>query len=230
MKRSSSPDDTLSTPPTIAPHLEAIRQAKPTWWWRQSATTSDLVVLLDYDGTLAPFVEQRLEAYPYEGVLPWVTRLARAPDTTVMIITGRSLDDLDLLFPFATTLEVWAEHGLARRAPDALWDRGDVAQREVFALDQAREAITSLHLPSRIEHKPFSVALHTRGLSPKEASDLMERALSLWSPLERAFEGLVDLHAFDGGVEMRLARATKASAARDVLRRFPDASIIYLGR
>jgi trehalose-6-phosphatase len=56
--------------------------------------------MLDYDGTLAPFLVDRMHACPYPGV---EARLDRIDRGALVIVTGRSARELLTLFPFART-------------------------------------------------------------------------------------------------------------------------------
>ena len=55
---------------------------------------SRLAVLLDFDGTLAPIVPTPDQAILPEAVRGTIERLARTPDATVAIISGRALGDI----------------------------------------------------------------------------------------------------------------------------------------
>jgi len=51
-------------------------------------------LLLDYDGTLAPFVIKRDMAFPYPGVSDLLEDIIQKGGTRLVIITGRGLDDI----------------------------------------------------------------------------------------------------------------------------------------
>ena len=53
------------------------------------ATAPARLLLLDYDGTLAPFQVERGHARPYPGVVPLIERIMVA-DCRVVVISGRS--------------------------------------------------------------------------------------------------------------------------------------------
>ena len=59
------------------------------------APTSAL--LLDYDGTLAPFQTERDHAYPYPGVIPILERIIRSGRTRVVVISGRPVHEVRAL-------------------------------------------------------------------------------------------------------------------------------------
>ncbi|HEX2917492.1 MAG TPA: hypothetical protein VHN81_03180, partial [Edaphobacter sp.] len=49
------------------------------------------VLLLDYDGTLAPFRIERDQAYPYAGVIPILESIQQNGRTELIVITGRPI-------------------------------------------------------------------------------------------------------------------------------------------
>ena len=46
------------------------------------------VLAADYDGTLAPFVTDRNQAYPYPGVRRVLGRILRSGTTDVVVVSG----------------------------------------------------------------------------------------------------------------------------------------------
>jgi len=61
---------------------------------KRVATAPHLLVLLDFDGTLAPFEADPSAARVSAPAREWLNELARCPRATVGIISGRSLADL----------------------------------------------------------------------------------------------------------------------------------------
>jgi len=61
---------------------------------RKVARARRSVLLLDYDGTLAPFQRERNHAYPYPGVSGLVREIIETGRTRVAFITGRRAHEL----------------------------------------------------------------------------------------------------------------------------------------
>jgi trehalose 6-phosphate synthase/phosphatase len=76
----------------------------------------ELLLLLDYDGTLVPFTPTPELARPDAGLLALLRALAERPATEVHIVSGRSREALE---QWMGSLPVWlhAEHGFWSRAP-----------------------------------------------------------------------------------------------------------------
>ena len=77
-------------------------------------------LLLDYDGTLSPIVDQPSLAVPGQPLLRLLNALAKTPRTQVHVVTGRSQESIE---PWLGALPIWlhVEHGLRSRKPDGTW-------------------------------------------------------------------------------------------------------------
>ena len=86
----------------------------------------ELVLLLDYDGTLVPFAAVPELANPDRPLLDLLTRLARRPGTQVHIVSGRLRETLER---WMGALPLWlhAEHGVWWRAPGCDWQSAPLA-------------------------------------------------------------------------------------------------------
>ena len=185
------------------------------------------VLLLDYDGTLAPLQAERDRATPYEGVREVVKSILSSGHTRVVVISGRQVTDVRRLLGVEPPPELWGTHGwerLERGGPHRLRDLPPAADA---ALKSAGEAFAP-ELHDRVEIKPASVALHVRGLNSEEAGRILALARSVWEPL--SVEGGLDLNPFDGGIELRVRGWDKGDAVRAVLADEPEGTAVaYLG-
>jgi trehalose-phosphatase len=138
------------------------------------------LLMLDYDGTLAPFhVDPRL-ALPYPQVCTILRRIAEDRRTRIVIVSGRRLADLRAPLAMLPHHEVWASHGWERRG-GAGPDREAPAPRIRESLGHAREIVQLLLAPGvRLETKVASLAVHWRGLPAHEASRVHAAATEAW--------------------------------------------------
>lgn len=184
------------------------------------------LLLLDYDGTLAPFRVERDRAFPYDGVREALRSIVSTTDTRVVVISGRTIPDLRRVLGVEPPPELWGTHGWERLEPG-----GEVRVRAPSpaaraGLEQARRSLAVDE--SRIEVKPASIAVHVRGLAREEEARVLEAARRAWSPL--APEADLVLHPFDGGLELRARGWDKGDAVRAVLADAPAGSAVaYLG-
>ncbi len=186
------------------------------------------LLLLDYDGTLAPFQEEREKAFPYPGVAPILQEIIRGGHTRVVIISGRDTSEVAHLLDVATIPEIWGLHGLQRRKPDGGVETLPIRQQDLDALSDAGRWLECLHLPRPAEFKTGSIAVHWRGLSDWEAEELRGRVLAGWNLLAE-YSGL-ELLDFDGGVEIRIPGPDKGDVVRLVLSEMELATpVAYLG-
>ena len=187
------------------------------------------VLMLDYDGTLAPFHVRPEHAFPYPGVAQALGELMKDGGTRVVIISGRRAAELVPLLALERHPEIWGCHGWERLLPDGELRTQPLSGREVELLEEAAHAARQL-LPGgvRIECKTASVALHWRGLDPEQIENMREQTLAVWSPLAAGIG--MELLRFDGGVELRTRGCNKQHAAKAILSETgPDSAIAYLG-
>jgi trehalose 6-phosphate phosphatase len=184
---------------------------------------------LDYDGTLAPFRVARMEATPLPGVVDAVERIAARGDTRIAVVSGRPIEDLRVLLDLPDRLGIaWVgSHGFEGQRRDGMrWTR-ELSEAQRRGLEQARAVAESLGHGDKLERKPSALAFHTRGLGPDVARGLQTTVASRWSLL---CEGGLHLHAFDGGVELRVTTADKGQALRESLREEPSETfVVYVG-
>jgi trehalose-phosphatase len=197
-------------------------------FFRRLAATDRRALLLDYDGTLAPFRVQRDRAAPYPGVRQALDTLLAAGHTRLVVISGRSAGDLPPLLGLARGIEVWGTHGWERLAADGTYARPDLDARRAAGLAEAL-AWAELRAPAgHVEQKPACVALHWRGMPPDSIAALRAETLAHWSPLAR--DAGLAVHPFDGGIELRVPGRDKGFAVRSILEELGDgAAVACLG-
>jgi trehalose-phosphatase len=186
------------------------------------------VLILDYDGTLAPFQVERNRAFPYPEVLPVLEGIVRQGRTRVIIVTGRPVADMDTLLSPLNHLEIWGSHGIEHRLPDGSCRQTSLDRKNTEALAQAREWVTAAGFASRIETKPGGIALHWRGLPRAKMEHMEARTREGWDALANPPQ--LRLLAFDGGLELRVTHPDKGDAVSAILRDSnPGAQFAYLG-
>ena len=78
---------------------------------RQLARVPQLMVACDYDGTLAPLVDDPMVAHPNRESVAALRSLAAQANTSVTVISGRSLRDLALLSRLPEEIRLVGSHG-----------------------------------------------------------------------------------------------------------------------
>ena len=186
------------------------------------------VLMLDYDGTLAPFHVDRQKAVPYAGVASLLQQIIDKGRTRLVIVTGRDAREISQLLPLQPMPEIWGSHGLQRLLPDGTCEMPEIPAEVAEVLDSARRWLDYQGLHDLAEIKPGSIAVHWRALEESAAEELRGRILVGWFPIaERASLKLLE---FDGGIEMRMTDPDKGYAVQTVLAEMdPDAPAAYLG-
>jgi len=199
------------------------------YFFRDVAQAHQSALLMDYDGTLAPFQQNRNEALPYPEVAPLLKEIMATGRTRLALITGRCAHELIPLLDVFPHPEIWGTHGLERMRTDGSLEMQPIDGYTLEALSAGDEWVDGLNLHHLVEHKPGSLAVHWRGLPDDEAQDVRDKVFSGWSSIaERA---CLRLEQFDGGVEMRMADPNKGDAVRTILTEMDveDAPVAYLG-
>lgn len=175
------------------------------------------LLFLDYDGTLAPIVDDPSAAVPHPAVPDLLASLAeRVP---LVIVTGRDLAALGCLLGGrhrAVGLH-GAEHG---------WSDGTVERRATEAHADALRALRAA-VPDvagvRVEDKGAAFAVHYRGAPDEGAA---RAALEAWA--EAVPAGLVPIWG-KAVVELRADGVSKGVAVAAIAAEHPGRTPVYLG-
>jgi trehalose 6-phosphate phosphatase len=136
----------------------------------QIARTPRLLVACDYDGTLAPIVENPDQARPMTESVGALRSLAGLHETTTAVISGRALRDLATLSRLPAEVHLVGSHGSEFDIGfvHALDDQAKALHRR---LETELEGITDGTAGVQLEIKPASIAVHTR----RAEADVAER-------------------------------------------------------
>ncbi|HXV13224.1 MAG TPA: trehalose-phosphatase [Candidatus Krumholzibacteria bacterium] len=192
-------------------------------------SSSTRVLMLDYDGTLAPFRDRPAEAVPYPGVIPLLDTMMEAGHTRVVIVSGRWARDLLPLIRLKRRPELWGSHGWERVRTSEEYESARVGPgvaEMLVAVDEWTEEIEALG--GRVENKPAGVAFHWRGLSGDRVAAIRYALTVRWAALASSNE--IEWHDFDGGIEIRAAGRNKGDVVRALFAEAgSSAAIAYLG-
>lgn len=193
----------------------------------QLAEVQTSALLLDYDGTLAPFQTNRHQAYPYPRVVPLLEDIIQCKRTRVIVVSGRPVREVqDLLRPFSQ-FEIWGTHGLEQVLPDGTYRQMPVDPESASLLSVAAIRLRETGTEAFAEFKRGGIAVHWRGLPSDEIENLRARVLEVWMDLMNQ-PGLRLLH-FDGGMELRIAHPDKGDVVAAILELEQNAQIAFLG-
>jgi trehalose 6-phosphate synthase/trehalose 6-phosphate phosphatase len=184
-------------------------------------------LLMDYDGTLAPFRLDRFQAQMWAGVRDILTRIERQGQTRMAVITGRPAHEIVPLLGLDPPPEIWGLHGAEHLYPDGRRELEEASSAAREKLDKLRALLTHDSLGGLFEDKANGAVMHWRGASPHKAKLIEQRTRALFEPLAGT-DGL-ELLEFEAGVELRVGR-DKGGAVQAALREAdPGAPVAYLG-
>jgi trehalose 6-phosphate phosphatase len=185
------------------------------------------ILLLDYDGTIAPFQVERHLATPFPEVPPLLREIAAA-GTRVVFITGRPARELAPLTGIEPPPEVWGSHGMERLHPDGRYEVAPLPPFEVLGLARAARVLHQNSLDRDTEVKPGAVAVHWRGKPCSQIEQLKKELLRDWGNI--ATDHGLRMVQFDGGLEIRSPGRDKGDAVRAILQESKSgAAVAYLG-
>lgn len=135
------------------------------------AAAETLLVALDFDGTLAPHVDQPEEARAVQGTHEAVQRLLDMPGVRVAFVSGRALVSLQHVAQPQPNVLLTGSHGIEMKL-DSPEIELNLVGAELEQLDTLARVLTTISgsvAGSTIERKPAGMALHTRLSAPDDA-------------------------------------------------------------
>ena len=182
------------------------------------ALVRPVLIASDFDGTLAPIVDDPDSAQANARAMAALRRLAQIPGVSVAIVSGRSLSDLDRMTGGLEGAAVIGEHGNARAGQ---WSPGSEGISDLAKL--VRKSVAQ-HPGAFVEAKEHSVVFHYRTME----RDLVERAIK---ELLEDLGQLDDVAVSHGKeiVELSLGSRDKADAIADLVDEFGVATTVFIG-
>ena len=188
-----------------------------------------LLVALDFDGTLAPLVDDPDDSRMLPAAATALTVLAEAPGVSLALISGRSVVDLHrrAAAPVGTVL-IGSHGGERGRVGTYGLERGalqlDPEQEELLIrIGAALAAVARGRDGVWVQHKPAAAVLHTRLATAAVAQAATAQGLTLAESI-----GATALHGKDV-VEIAVVSATKGSALAALRDELGAAVVLYAG-
>jgi trehalose-phosphatase len=205
------------------------KEFDPEAFFQRLKAANRRVLMLDYDGTLAPFCANPAEAVPYPGVAPLLDGIMEAGHTRLVIISGRWTKHLLPLLGLRRQPELWGSHGWERLQSNGEYDVAHIHQKALEALVDADEWMGEIEsMGGRCERKPGGIAFHWRGLDNSRVAAIRDVIFRNWR--EQSLDENLAWHDFDGGIELRAAGRDKGDAVRSIAAEAgADAILGYLG-
>jgi trehalose 6-phosphate phosphatase len=193
-----NPPETVPVPRALLPHL------------------NEIAILLDIDGTLLDLAATPREVWVPPGLADTLNWLIERTSGALALVSGRSLDDIDLIFAPALFPAVGG-HGAEMRLTgdgEAVVSRAPQMDRE---LKRRLAAIAKIAPGILIEDKGYSLALHYR-LAPHAEKAIYAEVTRLRAELPNA-----PIEVLPGKCvcEIKHSGFTKATGVRELMAREP---------
>ncbi|MEZ0607351.1 bifunctional alpha,alpha-trehalose-phosphate synthase (UDP-forming)/trehalose-phosphatase [Fibrella sp. WM1] len=183
------------------------------------------LLLVDFDGTLAPIVNNPADARPSATLRLTLGELAQHSD--LVVISGRNRSFLEKTFAGLPVYLV-AEHGAFLKKPEQSWEKLDLSVPDWLApIRGTLQQYVNLFPGSFVEEKETAIAWHYRMV---EADDIEARAVDLATNL-RGSASVVPLSVIQGSkvVEVKPAQHSKGTVALALAEQKPYDFIMSIG-
>ena len=208
---------------TLAPAKSVFRQKELFVRLNELARTPQLLVATDYDGTIAPIVEDPPRAFPRRETVVALEQLAAQPATHVAVISGRALHELARLLGQPNHIHLVGSHGSEFDIGFA--DELPAAARALHGrLHDELAAIASDFPGAQLELKPASISLHYRQLRDGDTSRIL--ALVEGGPGRR--EGVFTQHG-KKVIELSVVPTSKGEAIHRIRQRVGATATLFIG-
>ncbi len=189
---------------------------------RHLARVPNLLVASDYDGVLAPLVDDPMDARPNRDSVAAMRSLAEQANTWVTVVSGRSLRDLASLSRLPEEVRLVGSHGsefdlgFASQLEPPLVELRQRLTEEVKALGETYNAI--------VEEKPTGATFHFRGME-ETTRDAAREALV------RGPAGRDGIHIRNGHdiIEFSVIDTNKGTALETIRHQVGASAVIFLG-
>jgi len=189
----------------------------------QLAQTPALLVACDYDGTVAPIVNDPMKALPLRETSVALRNLAALPQTEVAVISGRSLRDLAALSRLPAEIHLVGSHGSEFDIGFALELDPQLRERHTDLIN-GLQSIVATHDGITLEKKPASVAVHYRNVEPND----VDAALAALADLAESI-GQVTVRHGKMVCELLLVPTDKGRALTTVRSNVGATAVLFLG-
>jgi trehalose-phosphatase len=187
------------------------------------ARSDVLLVGCDFDGTLAPIVDDPAQARAIPESLVLLQRLAGLRRTHVAVVSGRSLADLATTIPMPPEIILVGSHGAEMEPHIGSAPEPDERRRARDVAD-ALEAIALTAAGARVERKPIGAALHYRAVDDDLTAELVRAVLA--GP--GSIPGIEVKHG-KRVVELCVTAADKGTALRELIDRTAATAAVFIG-
>lgn len=184
------------------------------------ATADSLLIVTDFDGTLAGLSTDIYDVPVDADSLAALTRLAGLPDTHVAVLSGRHLEGLRQVCHLQPPVIFAGSHG-SESAEHGV----TLSPEQEAALAHLDETLVFRHPLVHVEHKPFQRVVHTAQIAATDqatADAILEQALLIDAPGAHVSRG-------KNIVEFSVSDVTKGTWIAAEIARVAPAVALFIG-
>jgi trehalose 6-phosphate phosphatase len=184
-----------------------------------------ILIASDFDGTLSEIVERPRDARPVAGAVDIIERLATLDEVTVLLISGRGLDELASLSGGPAGAHLVGGHGAQFSTSLRLDSPADRIDPDLYErVNGDLQAIAAQDPGLEVEQKATGVALHYRRADATRGEEAAKQARD-------RLEALEGVHVKTGKavVEFSLVQASKGKALRRVREALRADATLFVG-
>lgn len=188
------------------------------------ATKTPLLIALDFDGTLAPLRDDPEQSRMIPEARAALDCLTDHPSVTVALVTGRAFESIMRVSEPDSRWFLVGSHGSEVVAPNqrAGYHTPDLVPD---GLVREFERVITSNPGTRLERKPFGLALHTRGLSAESAGAAEAAARAVCE----SWDGDLVIRTGFGILEFALKDATKGDGIMAVREAVGATAVLFAG-
>lgn len=193
------------------------------------AGTPVLLVALDFDGTLAPTVDDPDAARALPRSRAALVALAGLPATRVAVVSGRAIASLERVGQLPSDVLLVGSHGAELRIDgEESGPELSVGERELLGrLYSAVAGVAARFDGARVEEKPAGCGLHTRLASREDAAAAQAAALTAVAALDA--RGRISERYGKDILEFTVRAADKGSALGVLRERTGASAVLFVG-
>lgn len=173
------------------------------------------VLMLDYDGTIAPYHIDRMQAHPAPGVLETLSAIQSAGTTRIVFITGRESSEILHFVPLPKPYEIWGCHGREFRSVEGIIESHGLTKELDEAIDEGHRRASKIVGASMAFRKIGAVAVYWRPFTPEQRREMQYKLTEAWKDLSEKHP--LEVQVFHTGIEFALASRSKADSVNAVM-------------
>ena len=197
-------------------------------FWKSYHMAKSVLLISDYDGTLAPFTQNRMDAKLPKKLRMIIEDILAINSINFVIVSGRPAIEVAKLYGISEAPDIWGSHGWEYLPRNGAYRRWQIDANARAGFEAAQEAAEKNSLIQYCEIKIGALAMHWRDRDATIKRKIRELIANEFMKISKKF-GLA-VRKFNGGVELLARGRNKGDAVKETIEKAPSTSLpIYLG-